>query len=262
MKEKAGSTTYAAIADSIITTTKEKTDKEISHDTANALNTLSEIFDKKKIKEKQEYVNILSQVGYRLIGDIAGHKENELYKKAEKARKENNSILAEKYEKEAKKWSESGTNRIAMHGIMGALVSKEAGAGMTKGLTGAGLNALLQKELGKIKDKEVHKIASAAIGYLAGGKTGAAIAHQATTFNYLTHEQYKQYLDDMKNAKTEEEKEQTEKMSRFMGMKIGEIMTGNDREYIKEKFSESALDGATALAEWTKNHYSEIMGNI
>ena len=211
VKGKAGSITYAAIADSIITTTKEKTDKEISHDTTNALNTLSEIFDKKKIEEKQEYVNILSQVGYRLIGDIAGHKENELYKKAEKARKENNSILAEKYEKEAKKWSESGTNRIAMHGIMGALVSKEAGAGMTKGLTGAGLNALLQKELGKIKDKEVHKMASAAIGYLAGGKTGAAIAHQATTFNYLTHEQYKQYLDDMKNAKTEEEKKRLQK---------------------------------------------------
>ena len=211
VKGKAGSTTYAAIADSIITTTKEKTDKEISHDTTNALNTLSEIFDKKKIEEKQEYVNILSQVGYRLIGDIAGHKENELNKKAEKARKENNSILAEKYEREAKKWSESGTNRIAMHGIMGALVSKEAGAGMAKGLTGAGLNALLQKELGKIKDKEVHKIASAAIGYLAGGKTGAAIAHQATTFNYLTHEQYKQYLDDMKNAKTEEEKKRLQK---------------------------------------------------
>ena len=211
VKGKAGSTTYAAIADSIITTTKEKTDKEISHDTTNALNTLSEIFDKKKIEEKQEYVNILSQVGYRLIGDIAGHKENELYKKAEKAGKENNSILAEKYEKEAKKWSESGTNRIAMHGIMGALVSKEAGAGMTKGLTGAGLNALLQKELGKIKDPEVHKMASAAIGYLAGGKTGAAIAHQATTFNYLTHEQYKQYLDDMKNAKTEEEKKRLQK---------------------------------------------------
>ena len=211
VKGKAGSTTYAVIADSIITTTKEKTDKEISHDTANALNTLSEIFDKKKIEEKQEYVNILSQVGYRLIGDIAGHKENELYKKAEKARKENNSILAEKYEKEAKKWSESGSNRIAMHGIMGALVSKEAGAGMTKGLTGAGLNALLQKELGKIKDPEVHKMASAAIGYLAGGKTGAAIAHQATTFNYLTHEQYKQYLDDMKNAKTEEEKKRLQK---------------------------------------------------
>ena len=206
VKGKAGSITYAAIADSIITTTKEKTDKEISHNTENALNTLSEIFDKKKIEEKQEYVNILSQVGYRLIGDIAGHKENELYKKAEKARKENNSILAEKYEKEAKKWSESGTNRIAMHGIMGALVSKEAGAGMTKGLTGAGLNALLQKELGKIKDPEVHKMASAAIGYLAGGKTGAAIAWQATTYNYLSPKQNEQYQKELEEAKTEKEK--------------------------------------------------------
>ena len=215
VKGKAGSTTYAAIADSIITTTKEKTDKEIRHDTENALNKLSEIFDKKKIEEKQEYVNILSQVGYRLIGDIAGHKENELNKKAEKARKENNSILAEKYEKEAKKWSESGTNRIAMHGIMGALVSKEAGAGMTKGLTGAGLNAILQKELGKIKDKEVHKMASAAIGYLAGGKTGAAIAWQATTFNYLTHEQKKQKEALIAQALEEGDEEQANTIRQY-----------------------------------------------
>ena len=215
VKGKAGSTTYAAIADSIITTTKEKTDKEIRHNTENALNKLSEIFDKKKIEEKQEYVNILSQVGYRLIGDIAGHKENELNKKAEKARKENNSILAEKYEKEAKKWSESGTNRIAMHGIMGALVSKEAGAGMTKGLTGAGLNAILQKELGKIKDKEVHKIASAAIGYLAGGKTGAAIAWQATTFNYLTHEQKKQKEALIAQALEEGDEEQANTIRQY-----------------------------------------------
>ena len=215
VKGKAGSTTYAAIADSIITTTKEKTDKEIRHNTENALNKLSEIFDKKKIEEKQEYVNILSQVGYRLIGDIAGHKENELNKKAEKARKENNSILAEKYEREAKKWSESGTNRIAMHGIMGALVSKEAGAGITKGLTGAGLNALLQKELGKIKDKEVHKMASAAIGYLAGGKTGAAIAHQATTFNYLTHEQKKQKEALIAQALEEGDEEQANTIRQY-----------------------------------------------
>ena len=286
MKGKAGSTTYAAIADSIITTTKEKTDKEISHDTANALNTLSEIFDKKKIEEKQEYVNILSQVGYRLIGDIAGHKENELYKKAEKARKENNSILAEKYEKEAKKWSESGTNRIAMHGIMGALVSKEAGAGMAKGLTGAGLNALLQKELGKIKDKEVHKIASAAIGYLAGGKTGAAIAHQATTFNYLTHEQYEQYLDDMKNAKTEEEKakmkdrwlqidaEQNEEWLRKQGtgtyIDLSTIKKGDmpgqvileKRNGYKEMLNKAALDkskeiAAEGIVSWSAANWME-----
>ena len=211
VKGKAGSTTYAAIADSIITTTKEKTDKEIRHNTENALNTLSEIFDKKKIEEKQEYVNILSQVGYRLIGNIADRKESELKRKAEEARKNNNRMEAETYEKAAGKWSESGSNRILLHGVMGAILSKEAGNGTGKGLTGAGLNAALQTQLGKIKDKELHKIASAAIGYIAGKETGAAIAWQATTFNYLTHEQYKQYLDDMKNAKTEEEKKRLQK---------------------------------------------------
>ena len=210
VKGKAGTTTTSAIAKGTITITDKENQKQdiekLNRNTEDSLNKLKEIFDKKKIEEKQEYVNILSQVGYHLIGDIAGHKENELYKKAEKARKENNSILAEKYEKEAKKWSESGTNRIAMHGIMGALVSKEAGAGMTKGLTGAGLNAMLQKELGKIKDPEVHKMASAAIGYLAGGKTGAAIAWQATTYNYLSPKQNEQYQKELEEAKTEKEK--------------------------------------------------------
>ena len=215
VKGKAGSITYAAIADSIITTTKEKTDKEIRHNTENALNTLSEIFDKKKIEEKQEYVNILSQVGYRLIGNIADRKESELKRKAEEARKNNNRMEAETYEKAAGKWSESGSNRILLHGVMGAILSKEAGNGTGKGLTGAGLNALLQKELGKIKDKEVHKMASAAIGYLAGGKTGAAIAWQATTFNYLTHEQKKQKEALIAQALEEGDEEQANTIRQY-----------------------------------------------
>ena len=206
VKGKAGSITYAAIADSIITTTKEKTDKEIRHNTENALNTLSEIFDKKKIEEKQEYVNILSQVGYRLIGNIADRKESELKRKAEEARKNNNRMEAETYEKAAGKWSESGSNRILLHGVMGAILSKEAGNGTGKGLTGAGLNAALQTQLGKIKDKELHKIASAAIGYIAGKETGAAIAWQATTYNYLSPKQNEQYKKELEEAKTEKEK--------------------------------------------------------
>ena len=286
VKGEADSTTYSAIADSIITTTKEKTEKEIRHDTENALNKLSEIFDKKKIEEKQELVNLMSQTGFTLIGDIADRKESELKRKAEEARKNNNSMEAETYEKAAGKWSESGTNRIAMHGIMGALVSKEAGAGMTKGLTGAGLNAILQKELGKIKDKEVHKIASAAIGYLAGGKTGAAIAHQATTFNYLTHEQYEQYLDDMKNAKTEEEKakmkdrwlqidaEQNEEWLRKQGTGAyidlstikkgdmpGQVIIEKHNRY-KEVLNKAALDkskeiAAEEIASWCAANWME-----
>ena len=205
------SITRVAIADGIIQTTEGKTEKEISRDTKNTLNKLAEIFDKKSVQEKQELIGLIAKEGFTLVGDIATRKQESLRTKAAEARTHNNEAKAESYEKEAAKWAENGINRIALHGIVGALVSKEAGTGMTKGLTGAGLNALLQKEPGKIKDKEVHKIASAAIRYLAGGKTGAAIAHQATTFNYLTHEQYEQYLGDMKNAKTEEEKKRLQK---------------------------------------------------
>lgn len=215
VKGKKESTTYSAIADSIITMIKEKTDKEISHDTANALHALSEIFDKKKIEERHEYVNILSQVGFHIIGDIAEQKEKELHQKAEKARRTNNNILAENYEKEAETWKESGAKRIALHGIMGALVSQEAGDGIQKGMTGAGLNALLQKRLEKIQDPEVHKMASAAIGYLTGGKTGAAIAEQATIFNYLTHEQKKQKEALIAQAQEEGNEEQVNTIKKY-----------------------------------------------
>ena len=152
---------------------------------------------------------------------------------------------------------------------------------MTKGLTGAGLNALLQKELGKIKDKEVHKIASAAIGYLAGGQTGAAIAHQATTFNYLTHEQYEQYLDDMKNAKTEEDKarmkdrwlqidaEQNEEWLRKQGtgtyIDLSTIKKGDlpgqvileKRNRYKEVLNKAALDKSKEIASWSAANWME-----
>ena len=215
VKGKAGSITYAAIADSIITTTKEKTDKEIRHDTENALNKLSEIFDKKKIEEKQELVNLMSQTGFTLIGDIADRKESELKRKAEEARKNNNSMEAETYEKAAGKWSESGTNRIAMHGIMGALVSKEAGAGITKGLTGAGLNAALQGALKNISDPEVRKAASLAIGQAVAGETGSAIAEYATVFNWLSHQQQEMRDKLISEAEAEGDMDKAERIRAY-----------------------------------------------
>ena len=112
-------------------------------------------------------------------------------------------------------WKESGAKRIALHGIMGALVSQEAGDGIQKGMTGAGLNALLQKRLEKIQDPEVHKMASAAIGYLTGGKTGAAIAEQATIFNYLTHAQKKQKEALIAQAQEEGNEEQVNTIKKY-----------------------------------------------
>ena len=219
VKGTAGTTTRSAVSKGTITITDKENQKQdiekLNRNTEDSLNKLKEIFDKTKVEEKQEYVNILSQVGYRLIGDIAGHKENELNKKAEKARKENNSILAEKYEKEAKKWSESGTNRIAMHGIMGALVSKEAGTGVEKGLTGAGLNAALQGALKNISDPEVRKAASLAIGQAVAGETGSAIAEYATVFNWLSHQQQEMRDKLISEAEAEGDMDKAERIRAY-----------------------------------------------
>ena len=169
------SITRVAIADGIIQTTEGKTEKEISRDTKNTLNKLAEIFDKKSVQEKQELIGLIAKEGFTLVGDIATRKQESLRTKAAEARTHNNEAKAESYEKEAAKWAENGINRIALHGIVGALVSKEAGTGVEKGLTGAGLNAALQGALKNISDPEVRKAASLAIGQAVAGETGSAI---------------------------------------------------------------------------------------
>ena len=91
VKGTAGTTTRSAVSKGTITITDKENQKQdiekLNRNTEDSLNKLKEIFDKTKVEEKQEYVNILSQVAYRLIGDITGYKENELYKKAKKPEK-------------------------------------------------------------------------------------------------------------------------------------------------------------------------------
>ena len=56
------------------------------------------------------------------------------------------------------------------------------------GAAGAGLTEALQKELGKIKSPEVHKLAATVIGAVATQSTsGAAVAMDGTTYNWLMH---------------------------------------------------------------------------
>lgn len=56
MQGKAGSMTYAAIADSIIKVASTETQAQINHDTEHALNPLREICNRKDGEERQELV--------------------------------------------------------------------------------------------------------------------------------------------------------------------------------------------------------------
>ena len=209
------SITRVAIADGIIQTTEGKTEKEISRDTKNTLNKLAEIFDKKSVQEKQELIGLIAKEGFTLVGDIATRKQESLRTKAAEARTHNNEAKAESYEKKAAKWAENGINRIALHGIVGALVSKEAGTGVEKGLTGAGLNAALQGALKNISDPEVRKAASLAIGQAVAGETGSAIAEYATVFNWLSHQQQEMRDKLISEAEAEGDMDKAERIRAY-----------------------------------------------
>lgn len=59
-EDEASSTTHSAIAPGTITATKEQTDlSQINRDTANALNKLDHIFDKKTIEENRNWQSYL-----------------------------------------------------------------------------------------------------------------------------------------------------------------------------------------------------------
>ena len=75
-------------------------------------------------------------------------------------------------EKESKKWSESGTNRIACmdHGNLSIQRSRNDKR------TDRGSTGCSPEKTGKVKGMDSHKMASAAIGYLAGGKIGTCIS--------------------------------------------------------------------------------------
>lgn len=87
------------------------------------------------------------------------------------------------------------------------------GNSITNGISSAGFNEALQKELGKIKDPEIHKLASALVGSITSSivrgnnLSGTAIAINGTSWNYLKHEQYTLMIEQLKRAKTEQERE-------------------------------------------------------
>ena len=154
------STTRSAIADGIISVADTQSASDINHNTKEALQTLGKIFDKKKVEEKQEMVNLMAKDGYTLIGDISVRKAQEYITKAERAEQQGHPQQAERYREEAKKWSEGGTYKLALHGSFGAVLGAMSGNSGLGGATAAITNEAVQAILGKVQDGEVHKLLS------------------------------------------------------------------------------------------------------
>ena len=199
VKGKAGTTTRSAISKGTITITDKENQKQdiekLNRNTENSLNKLKEIFDKTKVEERKRLLEELGIVGNRVIHEIASHNG----------------------------WKDGSTEKIALHGMLGAITSAKSGGSALSGLIAGGANEYAIGYLKKTKGKDwinkhpdtVQNISAAFGGILSkmtggSGHTGAYISQMGTKWNELEEIREVDNLNeaqDIMNENVNEEKE-------------------------------------------------------
>ena len=180
-KGEANSTTKSAVAQGTIDIRDNPTQdiSALSRDTANSLNELGRIFDKQKIEEQQELAAAFGEEAFRLAHNLP---------------------------------DDGSGRKIAIHAIIGGIMSQITGAGFASGAIGAGVNEAIIGEIKKIKDPGTAQIVSAIVGAAAAKATGwnagagATAASSGTKWNYLLEWQYRRMRKELSKAVTEDGK--------------------------------------------------------
>ena len=149
-KGDANSTTKAAVAPGTIDIRENPTQdiSALNRDTNNALNELGRIFDKQKIEEQQELAKAFGEEAFRLAHNLP---------------------------------DDGSGRKIAVHAIIGGIMSQITGAGFASGAIGAGVNEAVIGEIKKIKDPGTAQIVSAIVGAAAAKAAGEAAGAGATS---------------------------------------------------------------------------------
>ena len=177
VKGKAETTTTSAISKGTITITDKENQKQdiekLNRNTEDSLNKLKEIFDKTKVEERKQLLEELGIVGNRAIHEIAAHNG----------------------------WKDGSTEKVALHGMLGAITGAKSGGSALSGLIAGGANEYAIEYLKKTKGKDwinkhpdtVQNISAAFGGILSkmtggSGHTGAYISQMGTKWNELDEE--------------------------------------------------------------------------
>ena len=190
VKDKAGTTTTSAVSQGTITITDKENQKQdiekLNRNTEDSLNKLKEIFDKKKVEEKQELIHMMNIVGNQIIHEAADHYG----------------------------WKEGSTEKLLLHGAIGALTGTMSGGNTLSGAVSGSVNEFALAYMEKTKGRnwmDTHpdtvQAISTALGAVAGSltgdrNTGAYTAQMGAKWNYLGFElpEFKKLLvKDLKN---------------------------------------------------------------
>ena len=186
VKGKAETTTTSAVSKGTITITDKENQKQdiekLNRNTEDSLNKLKEIFDKTKVEERKRLLEELGIVGNRAIHEIASHNG----------------------------WKDGSAEKVALHGMLGAITSAKSGGSALSGLIAGGANEYAIEYLKQTKGKDwinkhpdiVQNISAAFGGILSkmtggSGHTGAYISQVGTKWNeYLSTEEIAEIMFD------------------------------------------------------------------
>ena len=197
VKDRAGTTTKSAVSKGTLTITDKENQKqditELNKDTENSLNKLKEIFDKTKVEEKQELIHMMNIVGNQIIHEAADHYG----------------------------WKEGSTEKLLLHGAIGALTGTMSGGNALAGAVSGSVNEFALAYMEKTKGRDwmdTHpdtvQAISTALGAVAGSltgdrNTGAYTAQMGTRWNY--YEKYPNMKEKIeKYLSSDEYKQQKE----------------------------------------------------
>ena len=175
VKDNAGTTTTSAVSKGTLTITDKENQKQdiekLNRNTESSLNKLKEIFDKTKVEEKQELIHMMNIVGNQIIHEAADHYG----------------------------WKEGSTEKLLLHGAIGALTGTMSGGNALSGAVSGSVNEFALAYMEKTKGRDwmdTHpdtvQAISTALGAVAGSltgdrNTGAYTAQMGTRWNGLRH---------------------------------------------------------------------------
>jgi filamentous hemagglutinin len=179
--------------------------------TGNAEVGIRPIFDQQKVKDEvNAQVAITAEFGRqapKAWADYSLRRIEDLKKDIKAAQDAGDSAKAKELFNEAKKWGESGAYRVAGH------VALAAAAGGANGAAGALSSAAIMPTLGGIVDatdlptpvkQGLSMVASATLGAIVGGTTGAASAFNVEVNNRQLHSAEKQLISKLASGKAKD----------------------------------------------------------
>ena len=254
VKGKAGTTTRSAVAKGTITITDKENQKQdiekLNRNTENSLNKLKEIFDKTKVEERKQLLEELGIVGNRAIHEIASHNG----------------------------WKDGSAEKVALHGMLGAITSTKSGGSALSGLIAGGANEYAIEYLKQTKGKDwinkhpdtVQNISVAFGGILSkmtggSGHTGAYISQMGTKWNELDEEMAAMRGGNPRDGFNEESEAHDEVSNLYSYYE--ENVSDDIKNRLKREFGKSLMQNVTIkslelLGEEVKQNYPYLANEV